>query len=407
MNAKSDPKSNSATQPPRKASAGASSAPQSKLNGSAVVNSQQTANVPAASVAPPIVESDLGLKSNGMITIPADLNAPSPPITPKPTTSAFASSSPSHFPPQPQPQLETQTEESPTTPTNDSRPPSVFTLPPSTPSRNSLTSSRPAPPSPAQSRRTSAALIRSRPSSATLQSSSSRRASRVPQEKENVPATAPPKRKSILIKIRDFAFAASDPRHTSTGPDTPRPTRRLQRPISTWSQSSVGSSANGEDDEDAGHGWGLSWGLGRLSWFNRGSVSGPNAGATDSDDGGPSATDFARNFDPDNEADNPYDSWGAHNDADELSDEGEGDGEGEAGELPPGMYRALYAFEPEGTAEMALEEDQVVHVIGRGGGVGWAVALRENGEHALVPEGYLELINADEGPDAGVGEEVR
>ena len=36
--------------------------------------------------------------------------------------------------------------------------------------------------------------------------------------------------------------------------------------------------------------------------------------------------------------------------------------------LLPGLYRALYAFEPEGTAEMRLDEDQVVRVIGRGGG---------------------------------------
>ena len=59
------------------------------------------------------------------------------------------------------------------------------------------------------------------------------------------------------------------------------------------------------------------------------------------------------------------------------------------------MYRALYAFEPEGTAEMALEEEQIVHVVGRGGGVGWAVVEREEGGHALVPESYLELVEAD------------
>ncbi|KAG8725516.1 hypothetical protein FRC09_013755 [Ceratobasidium sp. 395] len=63
----------------------------------------------------------------------------------------------------------------------------------------------------------------------------------------------------------------------------------------------------------------------------------------------------------------------------------------------PGTYRALYAFEPEGTAEMALAEDQHVRVLGRGGGVGWVVVLKPNGtEQALVPEGYLELVRADE-----------
>lgn len=72
--------------------------------------------------------------------------------------------------------------------------------------------------------------------------------------------------------------------------------------------------------------------------------------------------------------------------------------------LVPGLYRALYTFEPEGTAEMALVEDQIVKIVGRGGGVGWAIAVREGegegeGElgdkHALVPEGYLELVKAD------------
>jgi hypothetical protein len=54
---------------------------------------------------------------------------------------------------------------------------------------------------------------------------------------------------------------------------------------------------------------------------------------------------------------------------------------------------------------MALVEDQIVRIVGRGGGVGWAIAIREDIEvgeegdemhaHALVPEGYLELVKAD------------
>ncbi|CAE6421419.1 unnamed protein product [Rhizoctonia solani] len=63
--------------------------------------------------------------------------------------------------------------------------------------------------------------------------------------------------------------------------------------------------------------------------------------------------------------------------------------------LIPGIYRALYPFEPEGTAEMPLVEDQRVNVLGRGGGVGWVVVLKSNGEQALVPEGYLELVRPD------------
>jgi len=78
-------------------------------------------------------------------------------------------------------------------------------------------------------------------------------------------------------------------------------------------------------------------------------------------------------------------------------------------ELRPGLYRALYAFEPEGTAEMALVEDQIVRVIARGGGVGWAIVERQSEEgeggggvgleaagQALVPESYLEPFRLDD-----------
>ena len=64
--------------------------------------------------------------------------------------------------------------------------------------------------------------------------------------------------------------------------------------------------------------------------------------------------------------------------------------------LPPGSYRALYVFEAVGDAEMGLEEGQIVTVVGKERGDGWAVVndTREGkeGRHALVPEGYLELV---------------
>ncbi|PPQ66832.1 hypothetical protein CVT24_008691 [Panaeolus cyanescens] len=101
----------------------------------------------------------------------------------------------------------------------------------------------------------------------------------------------------------------------------------------------------------------------------------------------------------------------ADDDYEAAEEEEEDEGEDQ---LYPGLYRALYAFEPEGTAEMRLEEDQIVRVVGRGGGVGWAVVVVPEGEevgevnggvgvlvaegaqggkatrHALVPESYLE-----------------
>ncbi|KAJ3926263.1 MAG: hypothetical protein NXY57DRAFT_748567 [Lentinula lateritia] len=52
------------------------------------------------------------------------------------------------------------------------------------------------------------------------------------------------------------------------------------------------------------------------------------------------------------------------------------------GELIPGQYRALYSFEPEGPSEMKLTEGEIVMVVGRGGGVGWAVVVDKYTEHS-------------------------
>ena len=219
------------------------------------------------------------------------------------------------------------------------------------------------------------------------------------------------------VKIRDFAFPDEDVRHAGAGPLTPRPNRRSQRPLSTWSASSTSSagSSEGHDDGTSSAGgassYGFSgWGLGRLSWFGAHSGTSAGAGADNDTGGGPSQRDFARNFtdamSPEYEADDPYESLDDDDDDDDGGQYGGvEEGNGEERPLLPGLYRALYAFEPEGTAEMALEEDQIVRVIGRGGGVGWAIVARGDDEgHALVPEGYLELISLDRDLEQ-VGEE--
>lgn len=141
---------------------------------------------------------------------------------------------------------------------------------------------------------------------------------------------------------------------------------------------------------------------------------------------GPTRSDFERNFDmsspadeyPEGEMDSAYAFARARSEAENPSfnddseraySEDEDDGElvEEETQLFPGLYRALYAFEPEGTAEMALAEDQIVRIVGRGGGVGWAVAVREDASsgggggvvHALVPESYLEVVKLDDDAD--------
>ena len=137
------------------------------------------------------------------------------------------------------------------------------------------------------------------------------------------------------------------------------------------------------DEDDGVNGWpGFKWGFGHAWGFR------PTSGGS----GFPSRGDLDRNFGgEDEDEDMEID--------DALSDEEAHDGESGL-PLFPGIYRALYAFEPEGTAEMKLDEDQLVRVIGRGGGVGWAVVvkdgLKDAGVHALVPESYLELVRLDE-----------
>ncbi|KAI0771676.1 hypothetical protein BD413DRAFT_604430 [Trametes elegans] len=262
--------------------------------------------------------------------------------------------------------------------------------------RDSLTSSRPAPPSPAASRRASAALSRH---SSTARSNRQSKASSLlqvshePEASSSSAATvvpsAQPKRRSLLFRIRDYAFDPSDDRHVGRGPDVPKANRPRQRwsTYSTASSSSATSSrADGEAD-DTGEDARGSWGAYRWNTLSTHFSWGGEVAE------GPSHTDFARNFDVSSPTDEAGDPYAGSDQGEEYEDAYEG--EGEDGPLAPGLYRALYAFEPEGTAEMALEEEQVVRVVGRGGGVGWAVAEKEGGGHALVPESYLELVEAD------------
>ena len=272
----------------------------------------------------------------------------------------------------------------------------------STPARDSaLVSSRPAPPSPAISRRTSAALSQRSTSSGSEigripSPSNPKRFSKLNQEVkfETSPTepqqTAAEPQRSLLVKIRDFGFPTTDARFNGRGPDAPRANKH------NGTESDPSSDDDSDSDGRRNSGWGnFSWSgiANRISWSSFGS------GRQQQSDGAqlPSKTDFARNFDVSSPAEEKgafsYD--GADGDEDDDANYDVAEGEEEDGSpLIPGKYRALYAFEPEGTAEMALEEDQVVHVICRGGGVGWAVVEKEDGGHALVPESYLELVEA-------------
>ena len=183
--------------------------------------------------------------------------------------------------------------------------------------------------------------------------------------------------------------------------------------------SSSGEDGDGGEDGDEGDeedGWsGFGWGLGKLSWATSNKNLGASSSSGNAQEGYvPSTTDFARNFGEEGGA------WLSVDGSGEIEgDYEEEEEEDEEGQpflladqpLYPGLYRAMYAFESEGSSEMALEEGQVVRVVGRGGGIGWAVVVREEGcegeggvkTHALVPESYLEVVKLDEEDVPGEG----
>ncbi|KIJ30280.1 hypothetical protein M422DRAFT_784055 [Sphaerobolus stellatus SS14] len=124
----------------------------------------------------------------------------------------------------------------------------------------------------------------------------------------------------------------------------------------------------------------------------------------------PSRDDFERNFDNLPDAESFNDDGGAYlsdeyensdDNLDYTADQGENGGEGEEGPLASGIYLALFDFEPEGTAEMALVEGQEVRVRAgrrRRGGEGAE-------EYALVPESYLKFVRGGEDGNDEDGDE--
>lgn len=279
--------------------------------------------------------------------------------------------------------------QSPTTPSSIAS--QTVVSPTSISGRLSLSSNRPAPPSPTPSRhpslRANSTAGRSRPSSSALSIASSS-GSGYPRSKSKLQptdaleqrATSRPRKTSILIKIRDFGFPSHDERHlgtirTSVSKTTSRNSRSSGSSGRGWSgfaaRFGFGSFGSGSGNGNGTDKPRRSGSLSRRSSQSRQSVS-----STASSKSGARQDDSS--------ADEMY------YDSQEYSDS--------LAPFPPGIYRALYAFEPEGPAEMALEEDQLVTALGRGGGDGWVIVLNgdNQGGQALVPEGYLELVTAHE-----------
>jgi len=185
------------------------------------------------------------------------------------------------------------------------------------------------------------------------------------------------------IRIIDFAFEdPSDSKRCGLGEHVPKPNRpailnsRLGAAPPHADDDAEEDEEDEEEDKSGLSGW-WSGGLSRLSW-TFGNKEGSNRGDDPSGESPfPTKNDLERNFvdDVDDDDDEQY----------ESAEEGDEDND-----TPPGLYKALYEFEPEGTSEMRLAEDQIVRVVGKGGGVGWVVVENETGGHALVPESYLE-----------------
>ncbi|KLO08579.1 hypothetical protein SCHPADRAFT_1000837 [Schizopora paradoxa] len=328
----------------------------------------------SALVPPPDLSESLKLKPmssilNGRSPSPTKVFIPPPPLSP----SLQLSSPPSTPKPQRVPADSVST---PVTPQASSHPSHSKAL--------SISSSRRAPPSPSMSRRTSGASKRL--STASVRSTRNRSSLSQSISALSSLDTATT-RKPAAIKIKDFAYSPQDERHIGKGADAPRPNRR-QSCISTTSSSSSRRSSGWGAFKWASGGGSRFWGFG----FGKGS----NTPDEDDDDNSrPSRSDFERNFDMSSptEEQAPFDDEDSSSSDHEYTDAD--------GALLPGLYRAMYAFSPEGETEMALEENQVVHVVGRGGGQGWAVVIREGADiqgdrHALVPESYLELVKLDD-----------
>jgi len=182
-----------------------------------------------------------------------------------------------------------------------------------------------------------------------------------------------------LIKVRDFAFpsyedAEPDPRHVGLGQDAPRVNQ-------------------------------LKYLMKRLRVSPSASSSSSDSGLSDDDDNDNAEDDEEEQYDGFEQAQEAFDDeyeWDSEESPTDTS-------------LSPGLYRSLYPFSPEAPSEMALVEGQIVRVIGRGGGDGWAVVVVPNDDkddgnddggngstrkrklrHALVPESYLEAVTLDE-----------
>ncbi|BGP06984.1 hypothetical protein JCM10049v2_002814 [Rhodotorula toruloides] len=179
------------------------------------------------------------------------------------------------------------------------------------------------------------------------------------------------------LVIRDYAYPRTDPRFEGKQlPEDVEAERRFRE------EEALGRKRSSWDDEDEDGPVGGAVGPG----FHWGFVTSHTSDF-------PAASDLS-----DNDSDTP-DGYSFHDP--ELDPSSNGNGDDELGEFVPGVYSAVYAFEPELDTEMRLEAGELVSVFERQC-AGWVQAGRIvnnelTGEIGLVPENYLALVEAHEG----------
>ncbi|GAA5825662.1 hypothetical protein JCM3770_005985 [Rhodotorula araucariae] len=201
----------------------------------------------------------------------------------------------------------------------------------------------------------------------------------------------PPSPHPAPLIIRDYAYPATDPRFQGRQlPEDAEAERERERRF------------RASDQERADEAQGLAGRVGA-----QGAGSGFHWGfVTSHSSDFPPSSDLSDNSSASSSPPDAYAFEDADGDAAAANwpPDGDGDGDGvydldlDLGEFVPGVYAALYAFEPELDTEMRLEAGDMVTVFERQC-AGWVQAGRIidaslTGEVGLVPENYLELVEA-------------
>ncbi|GAA5893955.1 hypothetical protein JCM8208_001290 [Rhodotorula glutinis] len=205
-----------------------------------------------------------------------------------------------------------------------------------------------------------------------------------------------------VLVIRDYAFARDDPRFEGRQlPEEVEAERERERRFRAERDEGerLGAAGLGGAAGGAAGGSGFHWGFvtSHSSDFPQSSDLSDTSSSSGSPPGGYAFDDSELASSSSGAALGLVDGDAA------LDGEGEGgwpsdgiDGELELGEFVPGVYAALYEFEPELDTEMRLEAGEMVSVFERQC-AGWVQAgrivdSRLTGEVGLVPENYLELV---------------